>query len=390
MAIPGGVASIGDRAFADCKDLAYIDIPSGVASIGKEAFYGCADLTSVTIPGSAADIGSGAFSVSSLASVIILNPVPPAIGGGRESPFANVNTAACTLYVPAVGAYSSADGWTEFKNISSIEARKAASAQAVSQAAPAKPAPARPEPEEQPRPDPGLYAGDVYKGNMGLQEAVGWMMFDVRNGSSYTIVLGKDEAVSPVSLDFKNLRVSVALKSAGAERRVRYQGHPSRPLFTVGRGVTFVLEDGVILAGLRKDSKPLVGVEEGGVFVMNGGAISGNASDGSGGGVFIGKGVFTMNGGVIGGNKAADYGGGVFGESGSVFIKPGSGGVIYGADANANATGAGAGAASQAQANRAGSGGHAVFVRGAGKRDLTTGGTHAMEMGAAVAESAAD
>ena len=60
--IPDSVTSIGEEAFACCRDLTEVTIPNGVTSIGYEAFAVCTGLTSVTIPESVTSIGEGAFS----------------------------------------------------------------------------------------------------------------------------------------------------------------------------------------------------------------------------------------------------------------------------------------------------------------------------------------
>ncbi len=59
--IPGGVLSIGDFVFADCRRLTDITIPNGVAKIGQYAFEFCNGLTNVTIPPSVTSIGDYAF-----------------------------------------------------------------------------------------------------------------------------------------------------------------------------------------------------------------------------------------------------------------------------------------------------------------------------------------
>lgn len=55
------VNSIGDRAFASCKDLTQIVIPSSVETIGSSAFSGCTGLTTLSIPGSVINIKQYAF-----------------------------------------------------------------------------------------------------------------------------------------------------------------------------------------------------------------------------------------------------------------------------------------------------------------------------------------
>ena len=60
-AIPEGVTSIGDLAFAAATGLTTITIPENVASIGDSAFYGASGLSSISIPASVTSIGEYAF-----------------------------------------------------------------------------------------------------------------------------------------------------------------------------------------------------------------------------------------------------------------------------------------------------------------------------------------
>lgn len=70
LKIPSSVTSIGNYAFAYCRDLKNMTLPSGVSSIGDHAFKWCSGLTSVTFPSSLTSIGSEAFwGCSGLASL---------------------------------------------------------------------------------------------------------------------------------------------------------------------------------------------------------------------------------------------------------------------------------------------------------------------------------
>ena len=53
--------TIGDCAFAGCKNLTSVDLPNTVTKISRSAFYNCSGLTSVTIPNSVTSIGNYAF-----------------------------------------------------------------------------------------------------------------------------------------------------------------------------------------------------------------------------------------------------------------------------------------------------------------------------------------
>ena len=59
--IPKGVTSIGDMAFAGCKNLKHAKIPDSVTSIGDDAFVGCWRLTGIAIPDRVTSIGEEAF-----------------------------------------------------------------------------------------------------------------------------------------------------------------------------------------------------------------------------------------------------------------------------------------------------------------------------------------
>ena len=72
VTIPNAVTVIGDSAFEGCKGLTGVTIPNGVASIGSDAFRGCTSLTSVTIPKSVTTMGESVFSgCSGLTSITI-------------------------------------------------------------------------------------------------------------------------------------------------------------------------------------------------------------------------------------------------------------------------------------------------------------------------------
>ena len=71
-AIPVGVVSIANSAFASCKSLTGITIPSGVTNIPNWAFMSCGNLTTVSIPGSVTHISGNAFQYCySLASLTL-------------------------------------------------------------------------------------------------------------------------------------------------------------------------------------------------------------------------------------------------------------------------------------------------------------------------------
>jgi hypothetical protein len=234
---------------------------------------------------------------------------------------------------------------------------------------------------------------------MDLYESLDWIAQNAQTGGVYSIVLGSDQKVLNILLDYGDKRVTISLKASGGERKVTYEtANPSSPLFTVKGGTTFTLEEGVVLSGLQNARVSLVNVD-GGTFIMNGGAIRDNkrmsSSENVGGGVCVNAGSFTMNGGTISGNTAA-YGGGGVSVNGGMFIMNGGtisgntaaygGGVYVGSKGTFTKSGSGGGIiygsnAPEGQANkvRSDSYGHAVYVDGGKKRDTTARATTAMD-----------
>lgn len=79
--IPPTVTSIGDEAFAWCKNLKSVTIPGSVKSIGIAAFYGCINLTKVAISNGVKSIGIAAFAICSRLTNIAIPDSVVAIGG---------------------------------------------------------------------------------------------------------------------------------------------------------------------------------------------------------------------------------------------------------------------------------------------------------------------
>jgi hypothetical protein len=196
---------------------------------------------------------------------------------------------------------------------------------------------------------------------MDLSGALEWLAANAQDGGNYTIVLDKDQAISPAELDYPNKTVSVTLKCAGGKHTVKFaDANPAASLFVVRDGVTFTLEAGITLEGAQNNTESIVRVA-GGTLVMNGAALTGNKTKGSGGGVYVAYGRFSMynsaitkntainGGGVyvaaggftmensdISGNSSSDGGGGVYLAYGTFTM---SGGTISSNTANNNGGG---------------------------------------------------
>jgi hypothetical protein len=188
---------------------------------------------------------------------------------------------------------------------------------------------------------------------MDLYDVIDWLAANVQNGGNYTIVLDKDQSVTPTEFSYDQKTVNIILRTAGGKHTVTFASNsPAYSLFTVGSGVTFTLEEGVTLQGAQNNADKSIVRVAGGKFVMNGGVLTGNKTSGNGGGVYVASGTFTMNNGTISGNSASgsisgNSGGGVYVASGTFTMTGGtisgnsaySGGGVYVASGTFTMTG---------------------------------------------------
>lgn len=120
--LPEGLEFINEYTFYWCTSLQdTITLPSTVIQIKQHAFTSCEKLNAVILPEHLEEIKEWAFSnCRSLYYIRCLNPVPPVL-----SPWAfnGVEKNECALVVPegSVDAYRNAEGWREFKRISTYQ-----------------------------------------------------------------------------------------------------------------------------------------------------------------------------------------------------------------------------------------------------------------------------
>ena len=147
---------------------------------------------------------------------------------------------------------------------------------------------------------------------------------NAESGGEYTIELTGNENIGAQPLNFSDRSdISIRLIGIGGERIVQLTDNGS--LFTVGSGITLILDDRVTLRGRSGNNAPLVRVGARGTLIMKSGAkISGNNNSNNGGGVVVATdGVFQMEGGEISGNNSSGWssgGGGVFVADGGFFL----------------------------------------------------------------------
>ena len=96
----------------------YYEIDERVEEICKEAFKGCDKLEEIVMPKKLKKIDSEAFrGCTGLVKITSLAGIPPVCD---SEVFDGVNKTNCELIVPegSVAAYTRAEGWNEFSNIS--------------------------------------------------------------------------------------------------------------------------------------------------------------------------------------------------------------------------------------------------------------------------------
>ena len=71
IVIPDGYSAIGEKAFANRREIISITFPSSLVDIGYGAFYACTSLKDITIPDSVTKIGEWAFYATALTNIAV-------------------------------------------------------------------------------------------------------------------------------------------------------------------------------------------------------------------------------------------------------------------------------------------------------------------------------
>jgi len=165
----------------------------------------------------------------------------------------------------------------------------------------------------------------------GLATKLAWLQDYAKSNNNYILEVDADESIAPHTLYYSGkTNITITLRGVGANRTISLSSNGV--MFTIGSGVTLVLDDNITLLGRSGNTGSLVGVSSGGTLVMNmGSVVTGNTrtssySNVAGAGVFVqSNGTFTMSGGTISGNTSttsSDYrssGGGVYVASNATF-----------------------------------------------------------------------
>jgi len=137
-----------------------------------------------------------------------------------------------------------------------------------------------------------------------LAHQLAWLQEEAQDGNLYLVEIIDDESIAPSQTILPTGRSDLTIILRGRDRRHIVSLSSNGNLFSVGSGVTLVLDNNVTLMGIDQDNfYPLIQIGNGGTLIMEGGSeVMGN--DG-GGGVHITNGAtFIMEGGEIFGNQA--------------------------------------------------------------------------------------
>ncbi len=99
FALPDGIESIGDFAFAGCTRMSTVSLPDSVNTVGNSAFRGCSGLTSVIVGSGVNSFGDGAFSNCGKLSDVFIKSMAQWCAISFKNPDANPLNSATSLYL---------------------------------------------------------------------------------------------------------------------------------------------------------------------------------------------------------------------------------------------------------------------------------------------------
>ncbi len=117
IAIPSGVAAVGNFALVGYDLVSCAEICGDVTEVGRSAFEDCASLTEIDLGGAVKTLGNRAFNGAPLTSITSRNSVPPTFA--TSSTIATFGAYDAVVYVPvgSLDAYRSDKSWCNFANI---------------------------------------------------------------------------------------------------------------------------------------------------------------------------------------------------------------------------------------------------------------------------------
>jgi len=166
-----------------------------------------------------------------------------------------------------------------------------------------------------------------------LADKLTWLQSNAASDNIYIVEVTANESLGPTTLSYAGqTNVKVLLQGDATKRTVSLSSNGS--LFTVGSGVTLILDNNITLQGRSGNTASLVKVNSGGTLaVCEGSVITGNTfsttsttSNAQGGGVNVDGGTLIMEGGQIISNTASSptsKGGGVYVSNGTLTMNNG-------------------------------------------------------------------
>ena len=155
-----------------------------------------------------------------------------------------------------------------------------------------------------------------------LAAQLSWLKNNAASNSSYILTANASESIVPQDLSWSGKdNITVFLQGDYTTRTISLSAQGS--MFTVGSGVTLILDNNITLQGRSNNTQALVTVD--GTLEMKGNTkITGNTATGSsftyGGGVYVYGGSFTIRDNASISGNSASSGGGVYVYSSGSFI----------------------------------------------------------------------